>query len=670
MSINYLKELNDRQIEAVNTINGPILIIAGAGSGKTRTITFRIAHMLETGIPQNSILSLTFTNKAASEMAIRVTSLTRKKCTHLTISTFHSFGAKLLRSSIHHIGYKANFSIYDQSDKMALIKEVARELKFPREAVDAYALAHLFSDIKTGMRSWNSENDQYRELYAEYLDHLKTYNAVDFDDLIVLPIRLLRDTPEILQSYQDRFHYFMVDEFQDTSKLQYELIRLLAEKSKNLCVVGDDDQSIYSWRGADYGNILQFEHDFPGVIEIKLEQNYRSTETILSAANGLISHNRNRKHKNLWTGEKGGNALEVIFPENEEDEAHFIAEQIRSVKQTDGTPFHEVGVLVRTNSLTKTIETAFLKDNIPYKVSGGTSFFQRKEVKDIISYLRIMANPDDDVSFLRICNTPRRGIGKKTIRTLRSIAEEKGYSIYSALSAALHLEVSPFPTKVKTDLWDFVSVVEVYREKMLSGKPMAPSLKAMVEELGYWAYLVQETHGNERTAKFKYGNILAFTDILETYEGNPDTIDPNLFDFLNRITLITRDDNQESDENGRVNLMTIHSAKGLEFDIVFLPGVEENIIPHARAIEEDPKNIEEERRLFYVALTRARKKLYLSSCRTRKLLRNTIDCIPSPFLDELPQDLIKPYTEEKVVEEQDAMDFFSAIKSRFNDTSE
>nr|MBQ2234454.1 UvrD-helicase domain-containing protein [Treponema sp.] len=403
------EELNPEQYKAVTAIDGAILIIAGAGSGKTRVITYRIAHMLDMGIPQSQILALTFTNKAAKEMSDRVKELTQKKLQNLTVSTFHAFGVKILRSDIERLGYRENFSIYDETDRTALIKECGRELKFSPDALDIYKISTLFSNIKTGRKNWETANDMYRQLYESYQEGLKLYNAVDFDDLIVLPIKLFKEHPDILAKYKERYKYIMVDEFQDTSHQQYELMHLLADK--NVAVVGDDDQSIYSWRGADYQNIINFEKDFD-VQEIRLEQNYRSTETILEAANGVISHNTNRKDKKLWSGNGGGKPIEIFMPENETDEANFIAESIQGIAMEDSRKYDEFGVLIRANTQSRFIEEAFLQANIPYTMSGGTSFFERKEIKDVISYLRVIANHDDDINLLRIINTPRRGIGR------------------------------------------------------------------------------------------------------------------------------------------------------------------------------------------------------------------------------------------------------------------
>ena len=366
-------KLNPEQYRAVTTLEGPILIIAGAGSGKTRVITYRIANMLEKGIPQSAILALTFTNKAAKEMEDRIKDLTNKKLKNLTVSTFHAFGVRILRQEIEALGFRPNFSIYDETDKKALIKETGVELKFSADALDLYKISVLFSDIKTGRKTWSGDNDMYRELYEGYQEGLKLYNAVDFDDLIVLPIKLFKEHPEILKNYRDRFKYIMVDEFQDTSHQQYEFMHLLADR--HVAVVGDDDQRACSWRGADYQNIVNFETDFPDVQEIRLEQNYRSTGTILAAANGVIKNNTNRKDKELWSGNGTGKPIEIYMPENEAAEAEFIAEGIQGICAEEKRNYADFGVLIRANTQTRAIEEAFLEANIPYTVSGGTSFF-------------------------------------------------------------------------------------------------------------------------------------------------------------------------------------------------------------------------------------------------------------------------------------------------------
>jgi len=631
--------LNPQQRKAVETIEGPLLIIAGAGSGKTGVVTTRIANMLSQGIPQASILALTFTNKAAREMQERVKLITGKKLTNLTVSTFHAFGVQILRKYITELGYRPNFTIYDSNDKISCLKEAARELKLKYEFAELNELSYLFSDIKTGRRGWDVSNDQHQDLYQEYLEHMKLYNAVDFDDLIVLPIELLQEHPQVLKDYQQRYRYIMVDEFQDTSLIQYQLIDLIARKYGNICCVGDDDQSIYSWRGANYGNIIQFEKDYPKVQEIKLERNYRSTGTILKAANSVIANNTNRKDKELWTEDSDNEVtIKISFPEDDEEEGDAIADMIRTFRLDEGIRYGEMGILVRTNSLCKSLEDSLLANNIPYSVSGGTSFFERKEVKDIIAYLKVMCNPDDDINFLRIINTPRRGIGKSALQTIIATSTAKRCSLYSAVSSLVFASDSPLKSNTQGNLAEFLELAEDYKERF-QGRHLAATLREFYEDIDYWGYLVQEFAGNDKAAKWRYDNLQMLADFLEKWEKNPDNLSPSLQKWLNRITLNSRDENEA--EDGKVNLMTIHASKGLEFDVVFLAGVEDGVLPHARSVEEDPANQEEERRLFYVAITRARKKLFISSCQKRRTMRETVECRPSPFLEEIPQELIE-----------------------------
>jgi len=692
------KQLNGPQLQAATSIEGPLLIIAGAGSGKTRVITYRIAYMLEKGIPQAAILALTFTNKAAKEMEIRVKELTAKKLQNLTVSTFHAFGLSVIRDQAELLGFRKNFSIYDETDRMTLIKESLWECRMASKKVDLWELGQLFSNVKTGLCTWNEggrhdsgvASADLRPVYEAYQQGLKVYNAVDFDDLLVLPLELFETYPEVLATYRRRFRYILVDEFQDTSLIQYRLMRLLARGGggdldpapvANVCVVGDDDQSIYSWRGANFKNILMFEEDFPGMTEIKLEQNYRSTSTILEAANGLIAHNTGRKEKKLWSGNGDGKPIELYYPENEHAEADFIAAQIRELMASEMRRYHDFGVLTRTNSLAKNIEEALLAANIPYKVSGGTSFFQRKEIKDIISYMRVIANQDDDVSLLRIINTPPRGIGRSTVTTLSDIAKKNKSSIWDAIgwlnNARSEGQQHLFQDKkTLTELEIFADLVEALKANMFEKKyagelsdgpganhadentaggktggkrwSLSNKTRAIVDKTDYWSYLVTE-HGKddkgEKKALWKFHNIEKFIEMIERWERDPDNMDTGLYAWLNRISLITRDDGDD-DVLGKVSLMTIHSAKGLEFPAVFIAGAEEGLIPHERSLDdandenEMAGNIEEERRLFYVALTRARERLYITCCQKRRSMKSTVECNPSPFLEEIPKHLI------------------------------
>jgi DNA helicase-2/ATP-dependent DNA helicase PcrA len=621
--------------------------------------------MLEHGVPQSAVLALTFTNKAAREMRERVKELTGRPLRNLTCSTFHAFGVQVLRTHITRLGYRENFSIYDTQDQLSLLKETAREVKFTLDPGETRWLLEEFSRIRTGRAKWDEELSRYRELFDEYREHMKLYNAVDFDDLILLPVELMQRFADVTEELRGRFRYLLVDEFQDTSGEQYRFMKLLSEEHRNVCVVGDDDQSIYSWRGANFGNLLDFETDFPERIEIKLERNYRSTDTILAAANRLIANNTDRKHKQLWTGTEGGSPIELHFPADEREEAQFIAEKVKSLALRDRIRYDEVGVLVRTNSLARHIEETFLTENIPYRVSGGQSFFQRKEVRDIVSYLRVMANHDDDVSLRRVINTPRRGIGKKSLEVLNGLAERKGVSMYSAIREAIAAEHSRLSAKALEDLGAFVELIESYRDAFFATQSMAEVLSSLIGEIEYWGHLVQEYQQNERAATAKFRNVQFLVEFIRDYENDPDVLEPSLFDYLNRISLQVKDDIDDEETGGRVGLMTIHAAKGLERRVVFLAGVEDEIIPHARALEESPENIEEERRLFYVAITRAKEKLFMTSCLTRKVMREQIDCSPSPFLEEIPQELISRSQPEEVVEEEEAADYFAAMKAKF-----
>lgn len=656
-------ELNPEQYRAVTTVNGAILIIAGAGSGKTRVITFRIAHMLDMGIPQSQILALTFTNKAAKEMSDRVKELTQRKLQNLTVSTFHAFGVKVLRADIDKLGYRENFSIYDETDRTALIKECGRELKFSPDALDIYKISQLFSNIKTGRKNWQTENDMYRQLYDCYQEGLKLYNAVDFDDLIVLPIKLFRENSDVLERYRERFKYIMVDEFQDTSHQQYELMHLLADE--NVAVVGDDDQSIYSWRGADYQNIINFEKDFK-VTEIRLEQNYRSTGTILDAANGVISHNTNRKDKKLWSGKGEGKPIEIYMPENETEEANFIAESIQGIAIEEKKTYDDFGVLIRANTQSRYIEEAFLQANIPYTMSGGTSFFERKEIKDIISYLRVIANHDDDINLLRIINVPRRGIGRAAIQVINEEAEKLGSTLWTAIQSLVQTEDSAASENLKEDLQDFVNLIESNRQKLLSGRGLSKKVREMVEEINYKDYLITEYSKSEKAVRFKLKNIELLLEMMERWEIDPDNMNPSLFNYLNRITLMSRDNGDDENDKGKVNLMTIHASKGLEFPVVFIAGAEEGLIPHQRSVDENSGHVEEERRLFYVAITRAREKLIISSCQKRRKIQAIIECEPSRFLDEIPQNLVEYHEPQKEVPQEMAKDIFENMLKKFS----
>ena len=660
--IDLKKELNDKQYEAAVSIDGPQLIIAGAGSGKTRMITFKTAFMIENaGIAPKHILALTFTNKAAAEMKERIQTLIGERAKKLTVSTFHSFGLSLIRRYGAELGYSGRFSVYDADDAQSAAKEAAVELKIPLESVNLTETAALFSAVKTGRTPLPAA---YKEWYEFYNRRLKAFNAVDFDDLLALPLKLLRENATVCEECRSRYRYILVDEFQDTSTIQYEIVKTLAEKHRNLSVVGDDDQSIYSWRGADFGNFLRFERDFPERREIKLEQNYRSTKNILEAANRLISRNLNRKTKNLWTGGESGRHIELFTPEDEEAEAAFIASTIRSLRFNHKLKYDDFAVLVRTNTLCAPIEAELLNNNIPYTVSGGTSFFQRKEIKDVIAYMKTVVNPDDEINLLRILNTPRRGLGVKSIERLKQFADARKFSLYTALCtiAASADREAFFPKAVGDEIEEFVGLIETYRQRFDEpGSRASVVLSSLLEEIFYYAFVINETKNNERLAKFKLGNIARFIDMIRRWESDPERENRSLPDFLNRITLLT-DDRKDGDGEDKVNLMTIHASKGLEFNVVFLAGVEEEIIPHKRSIEENAENIEEERRLFYVALTRAKRHIVITSCAKRKRNRIAVTANPSPFLAEIPEELTVRHDPSKKTENFDPKTLLANLK--------
>lgn len=661
MSINYKEELNPEQYNAIIHTDGPVLIIAGAGSGKTRVITYRILYMLEKGIAQSSILALTFTNKAAKEMQERIRALSSKKLQNLTVATFHSFGVKILRKEIYRLGYRENFSIYDEVDRIQLIKDSAKETGYKLDSFDPQKAGIVISDIKTGRKTWSDSEDFYKKLFDEYQVSLKAYNAVDFDDLIGLPILILESFPEAKEYYRNRFRYIMIDEFQDTSIQQYKLMKLLA--INNICVVGDDDQSIYSWRGANYENIRKFEKDWPEYKEVTLYRNYRSTTTILDAANSLIQNNLSRKQKKLQSPNLGGALIEILSPLDEISEGDTIARLIKEIKLKERLNYEQFGILIRTNSLTRHIEEAFLAADIPCRITGGSSFFQRKEIKDIISYLRVIANPDDDVNLIRIVNVPRRGIGRRCMELLSDIAKQRTCSIRTAMQLVRMDYSIDFPERLRQDIDSFLNFIDLEREKILGKRKLGVNVRKLVDSIDYWAYLVSENSKNDKLAKWKFHNVESLITGIENWEKDPDNLDPGLYEWLNRISLITRDDEEEN--AGKVNLMTIHSAKGLEFDIVIVAGCEEGLIPHARSLEEGEGDIEEERRLFYVAITRARRRLFLSVCKQRRRNSMPIACAPSPFIAELPSELLVWREEEENLNEEELGDVWSRLHSMF-----
>lgn len=637
------KVLNEEQCRAAETLEGPLLIIAGAGSGKTRMITYRIAHMLEEGIDEKNILALTFTNKAAKEMSDRIRGLLKKPLKGLTATTFHSFGLRILKQYIHHLGYHNDFTLYDTNDNEALIKNCIVTCGYQIPDYNVSTLLAFFSDLKTGRQRLENPDGAIAEIYREWLLTQKAYNVVDFDDLILLPIKLFEAKPWILEAVQDRYRYIMVDEFQDTSLLQYHLVSMIASKYRNIAVVGDDDQSIYSWRGANYENIIEFEKDFPERREFKLERNYRSTGNILKAANALITHNTERKEKKLWTEEGSGAAISIKRHKTSEAEAYWISSEIKnSMRTIRDLRYGDIGVLVRTNALISELENVFAEMNIPVRVSGGQSFFDRREIRDILCYLKVLLNSHDDVSLLRIINTPRRGIGRTTIEKLRAEADREGISLYEAM-VRMTGSTSPLSERTKGNLTAFIQRIAGWKATASSPDNL---IDRIVADIRYSAMLEEEFPESPRAVEYRMHGIEILSSRLRRYlEMNEGA---ELKDYLNAVAIVG---DEKEDDGNKVNLMTMHASKGLEFRIVHLAGIEDDIIPSQRALEENSRNIDEERRLFYVAITRAREKLVINYSDTRLTREGEAKMvIPSRFLEEIPNELL--HNEEKSPEEQ------------------
>ena len=659
MSLDLASLLNPEQYKAASQIEGPELIIAGAGSGKTRMITYRIAYMLSKGIDQSEILALTFTNKAAKEMAERVRDTVGKKLERLTTTTFHSFGLGLLKMYIQYLGYRNDFTLYDENDNISLIKNCIVTLGYQLSDYNVHSLRDFFSQYKTGRIPLPDKGSAVREIYDEWLLTQKAYNVVDFDDLIILPIKIFEKKPEILLNVQLRWRYIMVDEFQDTSLLQYKLVSMIASKYRNIAVVGDDDQSIYSWRGANYQNIVNFEKDFPERKEYRLERNYRSSGNILSAANALIIHNKERKDKKLWTESGDGASISIKRHTTGEEEAMWIATEIRKLMRENHYCLNDFGVLVRTNSLMNTIETTFVESQLPVCVSGGSSFFDRKEIRDMLCFLKILVNESDDNSLLRIINTPRRGIGRTTVEKLRRYADDHNTTLHIALE---ELSASTdFRESTRNALQDFVKLIHKWMG--MTGRP-EKLIETILADTGYEAMVREEFPDSDKAVAFKMRGIHFLTERMNTYmKEHPET---TLRDYLRSVSIIGDD---SKDDELKISLMTMHASKGLEFKIVFLAGIEDHIIPSARALEEDSRNIDEERRLFYVAITRAKEKLFINYADTRRDREGKEKIVlPSRFLEEIPNTLFK--NEEKTQEEtlQDninsAKSFLEMLKNR------
>ena len=636
--MNYLDKLNPEQRAAVEQTQGPLLVLAGAGSGKTRVLTCRIAHLIDSGVPAWKILAITFTNKAAREMVERVDALSGESGKDAWVSTFHSCCARILRRDIEKLGYKREFAIYDEDDRMTVIKGVAKSLELNDKEFPPKAIKAAISDAKNRMltpREWlkdagdNFRNRKLCEAYEKYEIALRGNNALDFDDLLIKTLELLSEHPPVLQYYQDKFDYVLVDEYQDTNIAQYQFVRLMAGGKRNLCVVGDDDQSIYGWRGADIRNILEFEKDFPDCRVIKLEQNYRSTANILDAANQVIAHNAGRKEKALWTQCDPGDKVGLYHAMDERDEAAFAALMSKKLINQGMRP-GEIAVLYRTNAQSRVLEEAFVRAGVPNRIYGGQRFYDRKEVKDLIAYMRALVNPDDDVSVRRIINEPKRGIGDSTVEALALYAGENDLSL---MAAVLDSEGAGLSSRAQRLVGGFADLMVELTEAMYS-MSITEFTSALIEKTGYVKAL-EESKTEENQTRIE--NIRELEGAVSEFAKlNPEG---TLTDFLENVALITDVDNL-NETSGAVTLMTLHSAKGLEFDAVFLVGMEEGVFPLSRALF-DETALEEERRLAYVGITRAKKKLYLSHAHTRMLYNARSANQLSRFVSEIPQRLIQ-----------------------------
>lgn len=635
-----LSMLNEKQKEAVLHIEGPLLILAGAGSGKTNTMTHRIAYMIqEKNIQPYEILAVTFTNKAASEMKERVENLIGANF-NIWMTTFHSACMRILRQQIEVMGYSKDFTIYDGTDQKTVIKESIKQENLDDKIISVPYVQKIISDCKNqGVspkeyeKPLNVHTKEYKiaQVYARYEDTLKKNNALDFDDLIVKTVKLFEKYPDILEYYQNRFKYIMVDEYQDTNYMQYRFVYLLAQKNKNICVVGDDDQCIYEWRGADIRNILDFEKDFSNTRIIKLEQNYRSTSTILEAAHSVIKNNSGRKQKKLWTSKSEGEKIIYYKGMTEKDEAMYIAREIE--QQRDMQNYSDFAVLYRTHAQSRPLEEAFSLYNIPYRIFGGLRFYDRKEVKDLLAYLKLVQNPVDDLSIKRVINEPKRGIGLKTIEKLVNLATVRNESLFTTMQDEEVVE--SLSNKICKGIKNFTEIIMHYHQQKDQLKVLE-IYEGLLEDTGYIKDLEAQ---NTVESKGRIENLMEFKSVIQEYEQFSENA--GLFEFLEKISLMTDIDNYNSSEQA-VLLMSLHSAKGLEFPVVFMPGMEEGLFPSRRS-SDSPEGLEEERRLCYVGITRAREKLYLTHAEQRMLYGRTDYTRISRFLDEIDRNLLCGY---------------------------
>ena len=634
-----LTGLNKEQQQAVQHTEGPLLILAGAGSGKTKVLTVRIAHLLAQGVNPYEILAITFTNKAAKEMKSRVEGLVGDVANRIWLSTFHSFCAKFLRFEIDSfLGYNSNFTIYDTSDSQAVIKAALKALNLDDKYYPVGAMIAAISDAKNQLLFASDFRKQARDFYQQkvadvyeyYERELRKNNALDFDDLLLVAVKLLQSNAAVLDKYSHRFRYLMIDEYQDTNHAQYLLAKLLASHWKNIAVVGDADQSIYAWRGADIQNILDFEKDYPNCTSIKLEQNYRSTKIILDAANAVIDNNEGRPEKNLWTDKTEGAKIQHFTAQSEHEEAAFIGDTIAKKHDIHDVPYGDMAILYRTNAQSRVLEEALIKRALPYTMVGGTKFYDRKEIKDVLAYLRVLYNPFDDLSLLRIINVPKRSIGATTVAKLQEYARANGTSLFMTLTQ-LHL-IDSIKGKTKEKLEEFGILIFTLVSEM-ENRTVLDILESILDRTGYLAQLEESTDPQDQARAENIGELLSVAKDFQ--DTNPSgTVE----DFLEQVALVNDVDSFEQEES-KVTLMTLHAAKGLEFPIVFLCGLEEGLFPHSRTLM-NPEEIEEERRLAYVGITRAEKELYISNATTRTVFGRTSSYLPSRFIDEIPEELV------------------------------
>ncbi len=637
--MSFLNELNSKQQEAVKTVEGPVMVVAGPGSGKTRVLTYRIAYLISIGVPAYRILALTFTNKAASEMKERIHKLVGEKSRQLWMGTFHSVFARILRVECEKLEYQKNFSIYDETDSLSMIKTCMESLSISSQQYHPRAIRSRISSAKNQLISVQEYADRSLDIfeqktsavYSDYQKRLKQNNAMDFDDLLLKPLELFKSDKKVLDKYHEYFRFILVDEYQDTNRVQYALINSLASKYKNICVVGDDAQSIYAFRGADIKNILDFRRDYPEVTTFRLEQNYRSTTTILSAADYLIKHNVDQISKNLWTDNPAGDAITVLSCEDDRDEGARIVSQIFEQSNKLKIDLKDIAITYRTNAQSRSLEEALRKNSIPYVIVGGIEFYQRKEVKDTLAYLRLLVNPQDNEGFLRIANYPTRGLGDAALQRLQSFAAERQLSL---LVAAQHtVEIEGLSKKAKHGLLMLSTLLRKYNE--LKNEVSASELsRSLVDELGILRSFKEE---GTVEALSRWENVQELLSAISEFTSEHENA--ALEDFLQEVSLVSAVDDLDGNRNA-VTLMTLHSAKGLEYPVVFIAGLEEGLLPLYSTVLER-KELEEERRLCYVGITRAMQKLYLTHARTRYRFGDVSYQSPSRFLEEIPKECIE-----------------------------